>query len=172
MASVTMRAPVASTSARVASAPSAGRSVLKSFSGMRVQGSVGNATACFQAKAAPAPLAAVRMVTESRAKEAGIGIFGNKAGMTQIFDAQGLAVPVTVIAVQEGNVVTMVKSPETDGYSSVQVRCAQRVAPTAGSRAALLAAVRCGFTMFRASRGFVLRVHGSLTGVRCATDWV
>lgn len=116
-----MRAPVASTSARVASAPSAGRSVLKSFSGMRVQGSVGNATACFQAKAAPAPLAAARMVTESRTKEAGIGIFGNKAGMTQIFDAEGLAVPVTVIAVQEGNVVTMVKSPETDGYSSVQI---------------------------------------------------
>jgi len=41
--------------------------------------------------------------------------------MTQIFTADGLAVPATVIALEDGNIVTQVKTPETDGYSAVQV---------------------------------------------------
>merc|ERR1712097_1595 len=35
--------------------------------------------------------------------DGGVGVFGNKAGMTQIFTDDGLCVPVTVIAVKDGN---------------------------------------------------------------------
>ncbi len=48
------------------------------------------------------------------------GILGKKVGMTQIFNAEGRVVPVTVIAV-EPNVVTQVKTVEKDGYSAVQI---------------------------------------------------
>ena len=40
--------------------------------------------------------------------------------MTQIFDEQGLAIPVTVIKVDD-IVVTQVKTVETDGYNAIQV---------------------------------------------------
>ena len=40
--------------------------------------------------------------------------------MTQIFDEKGLAIPVTVIKVDE-MVVTQVKTVETDGYNAIQV---------------------------------------------------
>ena len=41
-----------------------------------------------------------------------LGVIGKKVGMTQIFDEQGLAIPVTVIKVDE-TVVTQVKTVET-----------------------------------------------------------
>ncbi|WP_017303344.1 50S ribosomal protein L3 [Spirulina subsalsa] len=49
------------------------------------------------------------------------GILGTKLGMTQIFDQEtGKAIPVTVI--QAGPcTVTQIKTPETDGYTAVQV---------------------------------------------------
>ena len=40
--------------------------------------------------------------------------------MTQLFDEQGLASPVTVIQVDD-IVVTQVKTVETDGYNAIQV---------------------------------------------------
>ena len=47
-------------------------------------------------------------------------ILATKVGMTQIFDENGLAIPVTVL--QAGPcVVTQVKTEENDGYSAVQV---------------------------------------------------
>lgn len=47
-------------------------------------------------------------------------ILGTKVGMTQIFDADGALVPVTVL--QAGPcVVTQIKTVENDGYSAVQV---------------------------------------------------
>jgi len=49
-----------------------------------------------------------------------IGIVGRKAGMTRVFTAEGVSVPVTVIEV-EPNRVTQVRSPESDGYSAIQV---------------------------------------------------
>ena len=49
-----------------------------------------------------------------------LGVIGKKLGMTQIFDEQGLAIPVTVIKVDE-MVVTQVKTVETDGYNAIQV---------------------------------------------------
>ena len=47
-------------------------------------------------------------------------ILGKKMGMTQIFDEQGNVIPVTVIEAGP-EVVTQVKTVETDGYSAVQV---------------------------------------------------
>src|SRR6202162_1462497 len=48
------------------------------------------------------------------------GILGTKLGMTQVFDAAGPVVPVTVV--QAGPcVVTSVRTPDNDGYSAVQI---------------------------------------------------
>lgn len=49
-----------------------------------------------------------------------LGVIGKKLGMTQVFDEQGLAIPVTVIKV-DPIVVTQVKTIETDGYNAIQV---------------------------------------------------
>jgi len=49
-----------------------------------------------------------------------LGVIGKKLGMTQIFDSEGLAVPVTVIKV-DSTVVTQIKTVETDGYNAIQV---------------------------------------------------
>ncbi|MBR2987529.1 MAG: 50S ribosomal protein L3 [Clostridia bacterium] len=48
------------------------------------------------------------------------GIIGRKIGMTQIFDATGNAIPVTVIEAGPC-AVTQVKSTETDGYEAIQL---------------------------------------------------
>lgn len=49
-----------------------------------------------------------------------VGILGTKLGMTQVFDAEGRAIPVTVI--QAGPcTVTQIKTKPTDGYSAVQI---------------------------------------------------
>lgn len=47
-------------------------------------------------------------------------IVGEKVGMTQVWDEQDRAVPVTVLKVLAARVV-QVKSPEKEGYSAVQV---------------------------------------------------
>ena len=47
-------------------------------------------------------------------------ILGKKMGMTQIFDEEGNVIPVTVIEAGP-EVVTQVKTVETDGYNAVQV---------------------------------------------------
>ncbi|MDA8287673.1 MAG: 50S ribosomal protein L3 [Actinomycetota bacterium] len=47
-------------------------------------------------------------------------IVGEKVGMTQIFDAEQRAVPVTVVKVAPVRVV-QVKTPEREGYSALQV---------------------------------------------------
>ncbi len=49
-----------------------------------------------------------------------IGLVGRKVGMTRIFNADGVSIPVTVIEV-EANRVTQVKTQETDGYTAIQV---------------------------------------------------
>jgi len=48
------------------------------------------------------------------------GLLGKKVGMTSIYDAAGNYVPVTVIEV-EPNVITQIKTEETDGYNAVQL---------------------------------------------------
>lgn len=48
-----------------------------------------------------------------------LGVIGEKLGMTQIFNKEGLAVPVTVIKV-DPLTVTQVKTIDSDGYNAVQ----------------------------------------------------
>ncbi|MGZ8770057.1 MAG: 50S ribosomal protein L3 [Aeromicrobium sp.] len=48
------------------------------------------------------------------------GLLGRKLGMTQVWDADNRIVPVTVIAA-DTNVVTQIRTRETDGYSAVQI---------------------------------------------------
>ncbi len=49
-----------------------------------------------------------------------IGLIGRKVGMTQIFQADGTMIPVSVVAV-EPNTVTRVRTHERDGYTAVQL---------------------------------------------------
>ena len=48
------------------------------------------------------------------------GILGRKLGMTQVFSKDGKLVPVTVVEV-EPNVVTQIKTAESDGYDAIQL---------------------------------------------------
>ena len=48
------------------------------------------------------------------------GILGKKIGMTQVFAKNGKLIPVTVVEV-EPNVVTQIKTMETDGYEAIQI---------------------------------------------------
>lgn len=48
------------------------------------------------------------------------GLIGKKIGMTSIFDASGKNIACTVIEAQP-NIVTQVKTNETDGYDSIQL---------------------------------------------------
>jgi len=69
------------------------------------------------AASAPARPMAARPATARQALQvaagmkAGVGVFGEKAGMTQVFTEDGKVLPVTVISVANGNVVTMVRRP-------------------------------------------------------------
>lgn len=56
----------------------------------------------------------------ARTMEAGVGVYGTKAGMMQFF-RDGAVLPATVIALDGGNMVTQVKTVEKDGYAAVQV---------------------------------------------------
>lgn len=49
-----------------------------------------------------------------------VGIIGTKLGMTQIFDEEGKAIPVTVIEAGPCT-ITQIKTNETDGYRAIQV---------------------------------------------------
>jgi large subunit ribosomal protein L3 len=48
------------------------------------------------------------------------GILGTKLGMTQVFDEKNRIVPVTVVKAGP-NVVTQIRTPDTDGYTAVQL---------------------------------------------------
>jgi large subunit ribosomal protein L3 len=49
-----------------------------------------------------------------------VGLLGRKVGMTQIFEADGTAVPVTVLECGPCTVL-LVRTPERDGYSAIQL---------------------------------------------------
>ena len=48
------------------------------------------------------------------------GLIGKKIGMTQVFDENARAIPVTVIEVAP-NIVVQIKTKEIDGYNSIQL---------------------------------------------------
>ncbi len=55
------------------------------------------------------------------------GIYGQKVGMSAIYDEQGVRVPVTVISCPQWT-VTQVKTMDKEGYTAVQVACDGRKA--------------------------------------------
>lgn len=54
-----------------------------------------------------------------------VGILGRKVGMTQVYDDNGVVVPVTVIEAGPCSVL-QVRTPEKDGYSAVQLGFADK----------------------------------------------
>ena len=54
-----------------------------------------------------------------------LGLVGRKLGMTRIFEDDGTAVPVTVLDVAN-NRITQIKTPESDGYTAVQLTYGKR----------------------------------------------
>lgn len=58
------------------------------------------------------------------------GIFGIKAGMTQVYNEQGDSVAVTVIDLQS-SVITQVKTPAKEGYTAVQIGFVEKKAKSA-----------------------------------------
>lgn len=54
-----------------------------------------------------------------------IGLIGRKCGMTRTFTETGISIPVTVVMV-EPNLITQIKTKETDGYDAIQVTTGKR----------------------------------------------
>ena len=52
------------------------------------------------------------------------GLLGTKLGMTQVWDEDNKLIPVTVVKA-DPNVVTQLRSEETDGYTAVQIAYGQ-----------------------------------------------
>jgi large subunit ribosomal protein L3 len=63
------------------------------------------------------------MTTQQNARPV-TALLGTKLGMTQVWDANGRLVPVTVLQVGT-NVVTQVRATDTDGYAAVQLAYGQ-----------------------------------------------
>ncbi len=84
-----------------------------------------------------------------------IGLVGRKCGMTRVFTEDGRSIPVTVIQALP-NRITRIKTPDSDGYSALQVTSGtvkpQRLArPVAGQYAAVSAEPGEGLWEFRIS---------------------
>lgn len=87
-----------------------------------------------------------------------IGIVGKKAGMTRVFTEEGQSVAVTVLQVTP-NRVTQVKTPETDGYSAIQITYGEKKAsrvskPAAGQFAKANVEAGTGLMEFRTEEAF------------------
>jgi large subunit ribosomal protein L3 len=86
-----------------------------------------------------------------------LGVIGKKIGMSRVFNADGSAVPVTVLEVGP-NRVTQVKTDENDGYRAVQVTIGSRrpsrvTKPLAGHYAKANVAAGRGLWEFRLDTG-------------------
>lgn len=82
-----------------------------------------------------------------------LGLVGRKVGMTRIFAEDGRSIPVTVLDVSD-NRVSQIKTPDTDGYSAVQVAFGKRRAsritkPVAGHLAKAAVEPARGLKEFR-----------------------
>lgn len=64
-----------------------------------------------------------------------LGLVGRKVGMTRVFTDDGDTIPVTVVDVSN-NRVSQIKTPDTDGYSAVQVTFGKRRARRVNKAAA------------------------------------
>jgi large subunit ribosomal protein L3 len=86
-----------------------------------------------------------------------LGVIGKKVGMSRVFNADGNAVPVTVLEVSP-NRVTQVKTDDNDGYRAVQVTIGARrpsrvTKPLAGHYAKANVAAGRGLWEFRLEQG-------------------
>ena len=86
-----------------------------------------------------------------------LGVIGKKIGMSRVFNADGAAVPVTVLEVTP-NRVTQVKTDENDGYRAVQVTIGARrpsrvTKPMAGHYAKASVVAGRGLWEFRLDQG-------------------
>ena len=86
-----------------------------------------------------------------------LGVIGKKIGMSRVFNADGAAVPVTVLEVTP-NRVTQVKTDENDGYRAVQVTIGARrpsrvTKPMAGHYAKASVVAGRGLREFRLAQG-------------------
>lgn len=54
-----------------------------------------------------------------------LSVIGKKVGMTAIFSEEGKKLPCTVVSFEQ-NVVTQIKTDETDGYNSVQIASVEK----------------------------------------------
>jgi large subunit ribosomal protein L3 len=86
-----------------------------------------------------------------------LGVIGKKIGMSRVYNADGNAVPVTVLEVSP-NRVTQVKTGENDGYRAVQVTIGTRrpsrvVKPMAGHYAKANTTAGRGLWEFRLADG-------------------
>ena len=72
---------------------------------MRAFAAFSSGSARQQLGAAPVRASSSRrsaVLVQARKAEVGVGVFGTKAGMMTYFTSEGLAVPATVIALEEG----------------------------------------------------------------------
>jgi large subunit ribosomal protein L3 len=96
-----------------------------------------------------------------------IGIVGVKKGMTRVFKEDGQSVPVTVIEATP-NRITQLKTPDTDGYTAIQVTAGNRKAsrvnkPEAGVYAKAGVEAGRGLWEFRMEDLADMQVGGELT---------
>jgi large subunit ribosomal protein L3 len=89
-----------------------------------------------------------------------IGLVGKKAGMTRVFSEDGQAIPVTVIEVPT-QLVTQIKTQETDGYQAIQVTYGEKKAsrvskPAAGHFAKAGVQAGRGLLEFRTEEEFTV----------------
>ena len=96
-----------------------------------------------------------------------IGLVGKKAGMTRVFSEDGQAIPVTVIEVPT-QLVTQIKTQETDGYQAIQVAYGEKKAsrvskPAAGHFAKAGVQAGRGLLEFRTEEEFIVGAELTVT---------
>jgi len=92
-----------------------------------------------------------------------LGLIGKKLGMTQVFDAKGELIPVTVILAGPCTVVQL-KSAATDRYAAVQLGFGEKK-PQRATKAYRNHCLKAGQGVFTALREFRLREDGSAFNV-------
>ena len=90
---------------------------LRQFCGLRVSAPLRHAAAPQVTAARRTHFGGCQLLVTARAAAAGIGLWGTKAGMTQIFTPDGLALPATVIALEPGNIVTQVRTAKKSSFA-------------------------------------------------------
>lgn len=85
-----------------------------------------------------------------------VGLLGRKIGMTQVFGAEGQAVPVTVLEVGPCHVLQL-RTKEKDGYEAVQLGFADKLSQADAARDA---SARSRGRASRAERGQVTNLSG------------